>query len=85
MLKLVCEPGDLGDVREANALRARLEEPGARSQIRPPIEGALDAEDGTASQSSSISVELGRLAELHGSGALTDDEFAAAKAKVLGT
>ena len=28
--------------------------------------------------------ELQRLADLHDSGALTDDEFAAAKAKVLG-
>jgi hypothetical protein len=29
--------------------------------------------------------ELKRLGELHESGVLTDDEFAAAKAKVLGT
>jgi hypothetical protein len=29
--------------------------------------------------------ELKRLAELHASGALTDEEFAAAKAKILGT
>jgi len=29
--------------------------------------------------------ELEHLAQLHSSGALTDDEFAAAKAKVLGT
>ena len=29
--------------------------------------------------------ELERLASLHGSGALSDEEFAAAKAKVLGT
>jgi len=29
--------------------------------------------------------ELQRLAELHTSGALTDDEFATAKAKILGT
>jgi hypothetical protein len=29
--------------------------------------------------------ELQRLADLHSSGALTDDEFAAAKAKVLGS
>ena len=29
--------------------------------------------------------EIEHLAQLHGSGALTDEEFAAAKAKVLGT
>jgi len=38
--------------------------------------GAAPAEDETA--------QIQKLAELHASGALTDEEFAAAKAKVLG-
>ena len=42
-----------------------------------PAPAAAPAGDATA--------ELERLAQLHQSGALTDDEFAAAKAKVLGT
>ena len=37
---------------------------------------------GTADDAAS---EIERLASLHDSGALTDDEFAAAKAKILGT
>ncbi len=32
----------------------------------------------------SVSDELGKLADLHQKGILSDDEFAAAKAKVLG-
>jgi hypothetical protein len=36
-------------------------------------------------QSSSVMDQLGQLATLHQQGALTDDEFAAAKAKVLGS
>jgi hypothetical protein len=43
----------------------------------PAPPAAAPAPDATA--------ELERLAQLHQSGALTDDEFAAAKAKVLGT
>jgi uncharacterized membrane protein YebE (DUF533 family) len=43
----------------------------------PPAAAAAPAADGT-------SAELERLASLHQSGALTDDEFAAAKAELLG-
>jgi Short C-terminal domain len=38
----------------------------------------------TAAPAGDPTAELERLAQLHQSGALTDDEFAAAKAKVLG-
>jgi len=38
----------------------------------------------TASAPQGISSELGALAALHRNGALTDSEFAAAKAKLLG-
>jgi Short C-terminal domain len=42
----------------------------------PPAPAAAPADDATS--------ELERLASLHDSGVLSDDEFAAAKAKVLG-
>jgi hypothetical protein len=48
----------------------------AATQAPPPAPAAAPAGDTTA--------ELERLAGLHQSGALTDDEFAAAKAKLLG-
>jgi hypothetical protein len=46
------------------------------TQPPPPPAPAAGGGDTTA--------ELERLASLHGSGALTDDEFTAAKAKLLG-
>ena len=39
----------------------------------------------TVRSGNSTTNELERLADLHGRGALTDEEFAAAKAKILGT
>lgn len=48
----------------------------AAPQAPAPAPAAAPADDTTA--------ELERLAGLHQSGALTDDEFAAAKAKLLG-
>jgi len=38
-----------------------------------------------AAQPADMTAELTNLANLHASGALTDEEFAAAKAKILGT
>ncbi len=55
--------------RMARAARRAARED-ARSAMKPGAE---------------VSAELGRLADLHGRGALTDEEFAAAKAKVLET
>ena len=43
-----------------------------------------DAADGVVVAAPAISSELGALAALHQKGALTDGEFAAAKAKLLG-
>jgi hypothetical protein len=45
-------------------------------RTRPSLPGATPGNDETA--------ELERLTDLHAHGALTDDEFAAAKARVLG-
>jgi hypothetical protein len=45
---------------------------------------AVPAQGGPASSEASMMDQLSRLSTLHQQGALTDDEFAAAKAKVLG-
>jgi DNA-directed RNA polymerase subunit RPC12/RpoP len=50
------------------------------AERRQPGEGS----ESPAADGQSISAELQHLAELHNSGALSDAEFAAAKAKVLG-
>jgi uncharacterized membrane protein YebE (DUF533 family) len=47
----------------------------------PPQEAAAPA---AAAPADDTTAELERLAQLHQSGALTDDEFAAAKSKLLG-
>jgi membrane protease subunit (stomatin/prohibitin family) len=46
---------------------------------------AAPAPDAAPAAAPDAAAELERLAALHQSGALTDEEFAAAKAKVLGT
>ncbi len=49
---------------------------GEQRQAAPPSQGAETSQPSAADH-------LSRLAELHQRGALTDDEFAAAKAKIL--
>jgi hypothetical protein len=58
------------------------EEPQYQEQPQQQIPPAPPAP--AASTENSID-ELQRLADLHSSGVLTDDEFSAAKAKILGT
>jgi multidrug resistance efflux pump len=58
--------------------RARKQTKGKRSTTRTARTSAAKSRSGTTA-------ELERLADLHGRGALTDQEFAAAKAKILGT
>jgi len=75
-------------VGAANALKASLEELGATAEIRAMVEPARATESDDATPSSvdgSLVGELGRLADLHRSGALSDAEFAAAKDKLLGS
>lgn len=55
------------------------EEPEQQPQYAPPPPAPAPAPVETSTD------ELERLAQLHSSGALTDEEFAAAKAKALGT
>jgi hypothetical protein len=52
-------------------------------QGQPEVRAARPAHE-KADAHGSAADQLGRLAELHQQGALTDEEFAAAKAKVLG-
>lgn len=45
---------------------------------------AAQAAEAAAPAADDVTVQIQKLAALHASGALTDDEFAAAKAKLLG-
>jgi large subunit ribosomal protein L7/L12 len=62
---------------EAAGLRAALEGVGAVIELRENTDEPADA------RPSSAAAELEQLAKLHAQGDLTDEEFAAAKAKVL--
>jgi hypothetical protein len=55
-------------------------EPEPEPQAPPPAPQAPPP-----AQATDVTAELKRLADLHAQGALSDEEFAAAKAKVLGT
>ena len=63
-----------GRVQRRQAARWDQEDAEQYAQQAPPPQAA--EEDGTA--------QLQKLAELHTQGVLTDEEFAAAKAKILG-
>jgi hypothetical protein len=59
-----------------------------QDQVNEEAEAAYVATQGSSSSApapADATAELERLASLHESGALSDDEFAAAKAKVLGS
>jgi hypothetical protein len=51
----------------------------------PPADPAAPPPGGSAGAGSSVLDQLSQLTALHEQGALSDDEFAAAKAKVLGS
>jgi len=59
------------------AIEQAKQEGAAQAQVSAPAAAPAATEDETTAQ-------LKKLAELHSSGILTDDEFAAAKKKVLG-
>lgn len=61
-----------------NAASARA----AQAHAGPPVEGTPEA---TAARGASLAEQLALLATLHTSGSLSDDEFATAKAQLLGT
>lgn len=67
-----------------NAGKRHAENEAAEDAAPAPAPPAPAPAPATAASSDSAAAELERLAQLHQSGALTDEEFAAAKAKVLG-
>jgi ribosomal protein L7/L12 len=68
----------------AQMLKAQLEAIGATVEHEPVPAAAGNGTAPTEPTASTVAVELERLAGLHGKGALSDEEFAAAKSKVLG-
>jgi hypothetical protein len=77
VMRVAAGAATAGIAYNAGKRHAENEEEGQQQAAPVAAAPAAPAGDATA--------ELERLASLHQSGALTDDEFAAAKAKVLGT
>jgi Short C-terminal domain len=61
----------------------RIDDLEQQQQVAPPPPAAPAAPAPAAGNS--MADQIGQLADLHQQGVLTDDEFAAAKAKLLGT
>jgi len=75
-----------GTFAAGRAMGRRAAEQSSAAASQDPRMGSQEAQSaqgGDAAQASAAD-QLGRLAELHQQGVLTDEEFAAAKAKVLG-
>jgi Short C-terminal domain len=75
------------DQRYANQAAEQQAEEQAQYQAayeQAAADQAASAQPAPASSGSQLNQQLGELAQLHNSGVLTDEEFAAAKAKVLG-
>ncbi len=53
-------------------------------EVQQAQQQAQQAQQAAAAPSANVTDELKRLADLHASGVLSDDEFAAAKKKLLG-
>jgi membrane protease subunit (stomatin/prohibitin family) len=68
----------MGQAQAQQQAQAQAQQQAAVEQARQ--EGAAQ----TAAPSANVTAELQKLAELHKSGVLSDAEFAAAKAKLLG-
>ncbi|MBI2704397.1 MAG: SHOCT domain-containing protein [Actinobacteria bacterium] len=68
---------------QAQAAYAATQDMQQQQPAAPPPPAAAPAPPAATAVSDSTA-ELERLAQLHASGVLTDDEFSAAKAKVLG-
>ena len=70
--------------REAGEQQADDQAPADDQQDQAPADGGQDQAQ-YAPPAADPADEIEHLAQLHTSGALTDEEFAAAKAKILGT
>jgi hypothetical protein len=78
VMRLAAGAAVAGTAYHAGKKRAEQE------HINGQSEAAYAATQGPPAAPTDAAGELERLAQLHASGALTDDEFAAAKAKALG-
>jgi len=65
--------------------RAKAAAPQPKAEAQPKVEAAAPAVARPGAPISGVAIALDRLAKLHMNGALTDREFAAAKARILGT
>jgi Short C-terminal domain len=68
-----------------NRREARRAQPQADDQAMYEQQAPPQGEPQAPSDSDDLTTKLGKLADLKASGALSDQEFAAAKAKLLGT
>jgi hypothetical protein len=71
-----------GEARAQQQYQAQAQQQAAVEQARQ--EGAAQAQQVAAPPSGGVDAELKKLADLHKQGILTDEEFAAAKKKLLG-
>ena len=75
---------ECADETEAKMLKADLEQAAATIELRASLDDENHDDKETSEITSGLTDELERLAELHRAGGLSDEEFAAAKTKVLG-
>ncbi len=73
------------DRATAEALKARFGDFRATAELKPQFVPPPVVVPAAAPESNGLADELDRIAALHRDGTLTDDEFAAAKAKILGS
>jgi membrane protease subunit (stomatin/prohibitin family) len=72
----------MGQAQAQKQVQAQAQQQAAVEQARQ--EGAAQAQQQAAPPATDVTAELQKLADLHKQGALTDDEFAAMKKKLLG-
>jgi membrane protease subunit (stomatin/prohibitin family) len=72
----------MGEQRAQQQAQAQAQQQAAVEQAKQ--EGAAQAQAAAAPPAGGVDAELKKLADLHKQGILTDEEFAAAKKKLLG-
>ena len=72
----------MGQAQAQQQMQAQAQQQAAVEQAKQ--EGAAQAQTAAAPATKDVTAELQKLADLHKSGVLTDEEFAAAKKKLLG-
>jgi hypothetical protein len=72
----------MGQAQAQQQMQAQAQQQAAVEQAKK--EGAAQAQAAAAPATKDVTAELQKLSDLHKSGVLTDEEFAAAKGKLLG-